>query len=46
MKLATAQDLHEALRSYKRAAANGHAGAAAKVGELEARLAANSGRLR
>jgi len=38
------QDLNEALRLFKRAAAKGHAGAAAQVERLGPRLAAHSGR--
>jgi hypothetical protein len=38
------QDLHEALRQYKRAAALGFPSAAAKVDEVRAQLAAQSGR--
>mmetsp|Transcript_18307 Transcript_18307/g.63084 ORF Transcript_18307/g.63084 Transcript_18307/m.63084 type:complete len:86 (-) Transcript_18307:106-363(-) len=38
------QDYHEALRLFKRAAAKGHAGAAAQVERLGPRLAAHSGR--
>jgi TPR repeat protein len=37
------QDIYEALRLFKRAAAKGHAGAAAAFEKLEARLAAHSG---
>jgi len=36
------QDLNEALRLFKRAAAKGHAGAAAAVDQLSAALAAAS----